>query len=167
MKTNFKFDKKTGTMIADDTLGKDPIVSNADNDIQKRERNKLAEAPKLSDEKKMEVKSDSVSVMQGNVLQMKRVDKITPIQLVNDNGIPESYLDSVTTGVMMFRERQDYDIYQIVDERTSKPLAYIGGYALQISFDMSELNSMEKIEQCLGGMTKMFRKFIMEQAINR
>ena len=66
---------------------------------------------------------------------------------------------------MMFRERQDYDIMQIIDERTNQPLMYIGGYALQMNFNMERLNSMEKIEQCLNGLTKLFRKSIMDYAL--
>ncbi len=97
---------------------------------------------------------------------MQRVDAPTPIQLINENGIPEAYLDSVTTGVMMFRELQDYDICQITDEKTGKVLAYIGGYALQINFNMAELNTIERIDQCLQGIVKLFRHKIMNQAIN-
>lgn len=163
MKTNFKFDKKTGTMVASKQLED----NQPSNEIHEKEDDTKHPIPVIEQKKIMDVKQNTANAMQSNVLQMVRVNKLTPIQLVNENGIPEAYLDSVTAGVMMFRERQDYDIYQIVDERTGKPLAYIGGYALQISFDMSELNSMEKIEQCLNGMTKMFRKFIMEQALNR
>ena len=157
MKTNFKFDKKTGTMVAADSPEPQPIA--------RQEETEMKPSRPSADEKRMSPKSNVANVAQNSVLQMRRVEKITPVLLVDGNGIPEAYLDSVTTGVMMFKERQDYDIYQIVDERTGKALAYIGGYALQISFDMSELTTMEKIEQCLNGMTKMFRKFIMEQAL--
>jgi len=162
MKTNFKFDKKTGTMVMAESSGN---VRNEE--VQKVETGVQPTKPTFNEEKKMEVKSEAPNVMQNQVLQMQRVDKPTAVQLLNDKGIPEAYLDSVNTGVLMFRERQDYDIYQIVDERTSKPLAYIGGYALQINFNMTELNSMEKVEQCLGGLTKLFRKFIMEQALKK
>lgn len=161
MKTNFKFDKKTGTMVAN------PSENDRNEEVRKLEAETVPQKPEFDEEKKMEIKSDAPNVGQNHVLQMKRVDKPTAVQLVNENGVPEAYLDSLNTGVMMFRERQDYDICQIVDERTGKPLAYIGGYALQISFNMAELNSMNKVEQCLTGLTKLFRKFIMEQALSR
>lgn len=167
MKTNFKFDKKTGTMVADDTSENKLSNVNQNDDVRKIKSDSQQSKPEFDEERKMNVKSDIANVYQNQVLQMKRVNKPSAVQLVDENGAPEAYLDSVTAGVTMFRERQDYDIYQIVDERTNKPLAYIGGYALQISFNMAELKSMEKIEQCLGGLTKLFRKFIMEQALNR
>ena len=77
--------------------------------------------------------------------------------------MPEAYLDSITTGAMVFREREDLDICQISDEKTGKVLAYIGGYALQFNFNMTELNTMERIEQCLQGIVKLFRHQIMNQ----
>ena len=162
MKSSFTFDKKTGTMV----MNKAPEVQEVKKEVEQVEAPQIQQ-PQFNEEKKLSVKSDTPNVMHNQVLQMQRVDKITPVQLVDDNGIPEAYLDSVSTGVMMFREREDYDIYQIVDERTNKPLAYIGGYALQISFNMDELKSMERVEQCLQGLNKLFRKFITDQALNR
>ena len=162
MKSSFTFDKKTGTMV----MNKAPEVQEVKKEVEQVEAPQIQQ-PQFNEEKKLSVKSDTPNVMHNQVLQMQRVDNITPVQLVDGNGIPEAYLDSVSAGVMMFREREDYDIYQIVDERTNKPLAYIGGYALQISFNMDELKSMERVEQCLQGLTKLFRKFITDQALNR
>ena len=162
MKSSFTFDKKTGTMV----MNKAPEVQEVKKEVEQVKAPQIQQ-PQFNEEKKLSVKSDTPNVMHNQVLQMQRVDKITPVQLVDDNGIPEAYLDSVSAGVMMFREREDYDIYQIVDERTNKPLAYIGGYALQISFNMDELKSMERVEQCLQGLNKLFRKFITDQALNR
>ena len=119
--------------------------------------------PKFKQEKKIDVKADTVNVNRNQVVQMKRVSHPTPIQLVDENGIPEAYIDSITTGVSMFRDREDYDICQISDEKTGKILAYIGGYALQFNFNMAELNTMERIEQCLQGLVKLFRHQIMNQ----
>lgn len=42
-----------------------------------------------------------------------------------------------------------------VMKKTGKVLAYIGGYALQFNFNMAELNTMERIEQCLQGLVKL------------
>ena len=119
--------------------------------------------PKFKQEKKIDVKADTVNVNRNQVVQMKRVSHPTPIQLVDENGIPEAYIDSITTGVSMFRDREDYVICQISDEKTGKILAYIGGYALQFNFNMAELNTMERIEQCLQGLVKLFRHQIMNQ----
>lgn len=69
--------------------------------------------------------------------------------------------------VIQFRENSDYTIVQIIDEKTRKPMMIIGGYALDIKFNMAELRSTEKIEQLLGGLTSMFRKMILEQALNK
>ena len=69
--------------------------------------------------------------------------------------------------VIQFRENSDYSIVQVVEERTRKPMMIIGGYALDIKFNMAELRSTEKIEQLLGGLTSMFRKMILEQALNK
>lgn len=163
MKSKFKFDSKTGTMVPDSPIVPEKPVD----DVQEMKGGMMPERPEFEEEKKLDVKSDAPNVMQNQVLQMVRVNRPTAIQLLDARGLPEAYLDSATTGVLMFRERQDYDIYQIVDERTNKPLAYIGGYALQINFNMAELKSMERVEQCLTGLNKLFRKFIMEQALKR
>lgn len=69
--------------------------------------------------------------------------------------------------VIQFRESSDYTIVQVVDERTRKPMMIIGGYALDIKFNMAELRSTEKIEQLLGGLMSMFRKMILDQALNK
>lgn len=117
--------------------------------------------PVFKERKQIISKNNTVNVEQNQVVKMQRTNKPTPVQLVNEDGLPESYLDSINTGIMMFRERQDYDICQITDEKTGKVLAYIGGYALAFDFNMSELRSMEKIEQCLQGITKLLRHKIM------
>lgn len=160
MKTKFTFDKKTGTMVESNNI---PIDNNENNnDILKTNATESTTTPVFKEEKKMDVKPTSTA-FEKQIVQMQRVNKPTPIQLVDNDGKPESYLDSITTGIMLFRERQDYDICQIADEKTGKILAYIGGYGLQINFNMAELRTMEKIEQCLQGLTKLFRHYIMTQ----
>lgn len=67
--------------------------------------------------------------------------------------------------VVQFRGQSDYTIMQVVDEHSGTPLMYIGGYALEIKFNMREINSVVKVEQCLEGLKKMFRKFIVDQAL--
>lgn len=163
MKSNFKFDKSTGTMVpANDAIAQG-INANVVNEVLQSKVDDTTVHPKFHQEKKIEVKPESASIIRNQVVQMKRIDRPSSMQLVDEHGMPEAYLDSITTGVMMFREREDYDICQINDEKTGKALAYIGGYALQINFNMAELNTMERIEQCLQGIVKLFRHYIMNQ----
>lgn len=76
---------------------------------------------------------------------------------------------NVTTNenVVQFRENSDYTIFQVTDDRSRKPMMVIAGYGLEIKFNMAELRSTEKIEQLLGGLTSMFRKMILEQALKK
>lgn len=98
--------------------------------------------------------------------RLKKTSDKTAIQLVDGNGNVESYLDTDDDGILLFREGADMDLCQISDERTGKALVYISGYALQFTFNMAELNSMERVEQCLQGLTKLFRHKIIAQMNN-
>lgn len=69
--------------------------------------------------------------------------------------------------IIQFRENSDYTIFQVVDDKSRKPMMIIAGYGLEIKFNMAELRSTEKIEQLLGGLTSMFRKIILEQALKK
>lgn len=166
MKHKFQFDKKTGTMVPESDAVAQWVKANVHNDVQQSKPDVHTQKPVFQEEKSIDVKNDVPTIRHNQIVQMQRVDKPTPIQLIDDKGIPESYLDSVTSGVMMFRELQDYDICQITEEKTGKVLAYIGGYALQINFNMAELKTMERIEQCLQGIVKLFRHKIMTQTLN-
>lgn len=55
---------------------------------------------------------------------------------------------------------------QFSDKNTGTVLAYISGYGLDINFNMSELKSVEKIEELLEGMKSVFRNIITNKAIN-
>lgn len=104
-------------------------------------------------------------------------DKLTetPILLPDNNDKEEVSLDlstrkpnvAINENVVQFRENSDYTIFQITDDRTRKPMMIIAGYGLEIKFNMVELRSTEKIEQLLGGLTSMFRKMILEQALKK
>lgn len=165
MKHKFQFDKKTGTMVPASDAIVHGIKANVNNEVQEYKSDEQRKKPIFQEEKRIDVKDGAVNIMHNQIVQMQRVETPTPIQLINEKGIPEAYLDSVNTGVMMFRELQDYDICQITDEKTGKVLAYIGGYALQINFNMAELKTMERIEQCLQGIVKLFRHKIMTQTL--
>lgn len=161
MKHQFQFDKRTGTMVpaGSPTTQTAPTYS----PVVETAPTQASSEPVFKEKKQIISKNSTVNVEQNQIVKMQRTNKPTPVQLVNEDGLPESYLDSISTGIMMFRERQDYDICQITDEKTGKVLAYIGGYALAFNFNMSELRSMEKIEQCLQGVTKLLRHKIMTQ----
>lgn len=139
------------------------VNANVHKDVVQTKADGNTTPPKFQQEKKIDVKTDTVNVNRNQVVQMKRVSHPTPIQLIDENSMPEAYIDSITTGILMFREREDYNICQISDEKTGKVLAYIGGFALQFNFNMAELNTMERIEQCLQGLVKLFRHQIMNQ----
>lgn len=99
----------------------------------------------------------------------------TTLPILSEEQAEEKKLDlgthkpniATNESVIQFRENSDYSIVQVVDERTRKPMMIIGGYALDIKFNMAALRSTEKIEQLLGGLTSMFRKMILEQALNK
>lgn len=65
-------------------------------------------------------------------------------------------------GKVVFRELSDRDVIHIMDEKTRETACVISGYALQFSFNLQELNSVEAIESCLDGLKKLFRHKIME-----
>lgn len=163
MKHKFEFDKKTGTMRPSSNAVEQGLKTNIQQDVIVSQTSDMPNKPKFVETKKLEIKSAQSGLQGVQVVKMKRVKTPTAIQLINENGLPESYLDSENTGVMMFRELEDYDICQIADEKSGKVLAYIGGYALQINFNMAELRTMERIEQCLQGITKLFRHQLMTQ----
>lgn len=152
-------------MVPNDQPTQQSTIENepAKTDIVESRTQKNTDKPVFEKEKRIEITSETTKAGNKSVVQMQRTDKPTPIQLINENGLPEAYLDSVNTGVMMFREREDYDLCQITDERTGKVLAFIGGYALQFNFNMVELDTLEKINQCMEGLVKLFRHKIMTQ----
>ena len=166
MKHSFKFDKKTGTIVTDKKTVQESLTEKHDFDVQESAAGDV-EIPVFQEQKSINTKNKMFDSVYESVVKMKKVDYQTPIQLIDKNGMPESYIDTETTGIMMFRELQDYDICQITDEKSGKVLAYIGGYALQINFNMSELNTMERVEQCLQGIVKLFRHKIMTQTFDK
>ena len=140
MKTKFVFDKKTGTMQPER------------NDVTQFTQmpNQPVQPPQFNNEKTVNTTPQFDNF---------RVDD-EKLKLL------EKYAEELgLEGILLFRQQTDYTICQIVDERTGKSTAYIGGYALNIKFNMEELNTVAKVEQCLDGIKKLFRSFIVEQAI--
>lgn len=156
MESKFKFDKETGTLVSNDAvINQSENVKSAKAEIKRQNINQPTKSAISQPVKK-----------EKPALKFRRIDEPSVVQLTDDNGLPEAYLDSLSTDIVMFRENEDYDLYQIADERTGKVFAYIGGYALQIKFNMAELNTMESIEQCLQGLMKLFRHKIMNQPLS-
>lgn len=62
-----------------------------------------------------------------------------------------------------FRQLSDLMVWQVLSRETKQPLAVISGYNLRMDFDMSYLKSVEDIEACLAGLSKIFREIIMEK----
>lgn len=67
--------------------------------------------------------------------------------------------------IFKFRAQNDLTTYQIIDDVTRKPMMTISGYALEIRFNMAELTTTEKVEQLLSGLTDLWRKLIVNQAL--
>lgn len=138
MKTEFVFDKSTGTMRSVE-------------DASKPQLKPMPKQPSQPDNEKVVNNTPQF----GNY----RVDD-EKLRLL------EEYAKELgLEGILLFRQQTDYTICQITDERSGKQMAYIGGYALNIKFNMEQLNSVAKVEQCLEGIKKLFRSFIVGQAI--
>lgn len=144
MNTKFVFDKKTGTMQPEQGANKvelKPMQSQSQQPVQR---------PQFNNEKTV-----NSTPQFGNY----RVDD-------EKLALLEKYAKELgLEGILLFRQHADYTICQITDERSGNVMAYIGGYALNIKFNMEQLNSVAKVEQCLEGIKKLFRSFIVQQAI--
>lgn len=69
--------------------------------------------------------------------------------------------------IVQFRESSDMTIFQITEERSGRVMMVIAGYGLEIKFNMAELRTTERIEQLLGGLSDLFRRLIVEQALKK
>lgn len=65
----------------------------------------------------------------------------------------------------VFKE-SDYKMFQILNEDTHAVMGYIGGFDLDISFNLNELNSVEKIERFIDALQNLFRKIITDQILS-
>ena len=66
------------------------VNANVHKDVVQSKSDKTTFQPKFESEKKIDVKSDTVNVNHNQVVQMKRVNHPTPIQLIDENGMPEA-----------------------------------------------------------------------------
>lgn len=65
--------------------------------------------------------------------------------------------------IVKFRVMADRDVINIMDDKTGEILCCISGYAMHWAFNFRELRSVQRIEQCLDGITKLFRHKITEE----
>lgn len=70
-------------------------------------------------------------------------------------------------GIVQFRERSDYTIFQFIEPKTQRVVGYIGGYALDFSFNISQIHNTETLEMLLEGIKGVFRKMISEQILQK
>lgn len=165
MNCKYTFDSETGTMILLPEAKPLPTRTDKGLDDAVRSSDAVPTKPVFANERKLE--AGTPGHVESPVLQMRRSDKKTEVQLIGEDGIPEAYLDTSGSGVVMFHELQDYDVAQITEEKTGKVLACVGGYALKFSFNMEELDTPERVDECLQGIVKLFRHQIMTQAVRK
>lgn len=108
------------------------------------------------------ISEENVSVPENT--ETKNLDEMKSVEDVIEK--KTSLTQNVDEPLVTFRERSDYTVMQILDKDTGNALAYIGGYALDFSFNLKKLNSTAKIEQCLEGIRKLFRQVIMDKVLN-
>ena len=81
-------------------------------------------------------------------------------RLVIKPDIVRRLTDSIETAVSL---SDNLVIINILDDQTNTSLCCISGYDLHFSFNLHELRSVQRIEQCLDGLTKLFRNKITEE----
>ena len=101
------------------------------------------------------VKSEGVSNMPSDSMQSV---ELKPEHTVNV---------AINEGIVQFREKSDYTIFQFVEPKTQSILGYIGGYALDFSFNLDKITSTERLEQLLEGIKGVYRKMISDQILRQ
>lgn len=101
-----------------------------------------------------------------DVLQERKPEKNDTVSIGDVIDKRTSSVSNVDEPCVAFREKSDYTVMQIMDKDTGNVLAYIGGYALDFSFNLDKLNSTARVEQCLEGIKKLFRQVIMDKILN-
>lgn len=100
------------------------------------------------------------------IIEQAKVDDVQQksYALVDVNEVKRPNVQ-LSEGVVQFRERSDLTVFQILDEKTGRVMAYISGYALDINFNLGELKSVESIEQLIDGIGNMFRKIVLDKIV--
>lgn len=93
-------------------------------------------------------------------------DKPEGKSIIDQPQVPN--VDTENEDEVVFKKFSDLSIIRVDDKSTGKWLCYFSGYALDIQFNIEELkgaNATKKIEACLEGIQKLFRKIIFDQVI--
>lgn len=104
---------------------------------------------------KESVKSEGVSNMPSDSMQSVGLKSEKTVNVVTNEGI------------VQFREKSDYTIFQFIEPKTQSILGYIGGYALDFSFNLEQIKSTERLEQLLEGIKGVYRKMISDQILRQ
>lgn len=108
-------------------------------------------------------KIPDVPVTKQEVQPVNEKEKVSLDDMVKKTEAPKV---NPNEGIVQFRELSDFTCAKIIDPDTGTELAAIGGYALDFWFNKKSLNSMKRVEQCLDGITKLFRRLIVENVLN-
>lgn len=108
----------------------------------------------------------------GGLVPQKQIETTNNVQVqpTKENPEPQSKQEETLDSgeaIYKFRAVNDLTTYQIVDDVTRKTMMVISGYALKMEFNLEELRSSDKIDQLLSGLTDLFRKMIVEQALQK
>ena len=92
-----------------------------------------------------------------------------PSDAMQSVGLKQEHTVNVATdeGIVQFREKSDYTIFQFIEPKTQSVLGYIGGYALDFSFNLEQIKSTERLEQLLEGIKGVYRKMISDQILRQ
>lgn len=92
-----------------------------------------------------------------------------PSDAMQSVGLKQEHTVNVATdeGIVQFREKSDYTIFQFIEPNTQSVLGYIGGYALDFSFNLEQIKSTERLEQLLEGIKGVYRKMISDQILRQ
>lgn len=64
-----------------------------------------------------------------------------------------------------FKSISDHTAIRITDPTEKNTLVEIGGYDLQINFNMEHINSIEDVESAIDGLGQLFRQTIMDKLL--
>lgn len=74
-------------------------------------------------------------------------------------------LDDKEEPIKAFKAFSQLDTFQILDQRNENIMAVISGYDLDINFNLTLLDSTEKVEQLVNGIAALFRQILMEKLL--
>lgn len=66
---------------------------------------------------------------------------------------------------VVFKALSDRGVYKVEDDETGATVMEITGYDLDIDFNMSYINSVEKVESTVQAIGELFRRAIMTKLL--